>query len=139
MALFVTVLVAIGGLTASYLHMRENYDLCESLEPHVLQGPTGDHVLMDTKFCSGLAGDPGTIVVRFQRAGSQHSKIIFAYNPTSPEPKSPNPPWYPSVSWTGSHQILISISQISQVQRQRSGDGDMNFTYRIGKVDYPEH
>lgn len=138
-ALFLTVLVLVGGVVTRYLQMRDNYDLCESAEPHTLQGLTGDQISMDTRFCGGLAGDPGTIVVRYQQSGSRRSNIILAYNPTSPEPKSPNPPWYPDIQWVGPHQILISISQISQIQRQRHTDGDAHFAYHIGKVDYPNH
>ncbi len=134
----VIIAASAGGMIVRYVQMRANYDLCEIADPQIVQGPSGDRVLMDTRFCSQLTGDPGTIVVRFQRAGSDHRGIILAYNPTSPQPDSPNPPWYPDVSWFGSHRILMSIGQISQLQRQRDGDGDVHFVYRIGKVDYPK-
>ena len=134
------VLAAIGScvsLVFHYLQMRSDYELCEIAEAHTLSGPGGATIEMDTRFCSPLAGDPGTIVVRYRPAGSYNRDIIFAYNPTDPAPGTSNPPWYPKVVWSGPNQVLISISQISQLQRQRFNDGDAHFAYQIGKVDYP--
>ena len=132
--------VVIGScaiFSARYLQMRANYDLCEVEDPHAFTGPGGDAIEMDTRFCSLLAGDPGTIVVRFRPAGGARSRIVFAYNPTAGGPQAPNPPWYPNVIWSAPNRVLISTSQLSQIQRQRFEVGDVGFTYQIGKVDYP--
>lgn len=128
---------AFAVLIDRYLEMRANYDLCEVAEPHPLSGPTGETIEVDTRFCSPLTGDPGTIVVRFRPAGSSRATIVFAYNPADAGPQEPNPPWYPQIVWSGRNRVLISISRLSQVQRQRFKAGDVYFAYRIGKIDYP--
>ena len=133
-------LVGVGlsaALVAQYLKLRANYDLCEVAEPRVLVGPRGDRIEMDTRFCRGLGGDPETIVVRYQPTPHSSRSLIFAYDLVVPEPGSPDPPWYPEVAWTGPYRIQISISRISQVQRQRTELAPMHFAYRIGQVDYP--
>src|SRR3954454_18375489 len=68
--LAVAALAGVIGLCANYEQMRASYDLCEVAEPHTLSGPAGQKIEMDTRFCGLLAGDPGTIVVRFRSAGS---------------------------------------------------------------------
>jgi hypothetical protein len=108
-----------------------------SLNLTVITGPRGDKIEMDTRFCGVLADDPGTIVVRFRPAGSDSGSIVFAYNPTTPSPGLPDPPWYPKIAWTAPNRVLISISQISQIQRQDDGEGDTRFIYQMGKVEYP--
>jgi hypothetical protein len=130
-------LAPIAGLIVLYLQLRADYDLCEVAEPQVITGPRGDKIEMDSRFCSALAGDPGTIVVHFRPAGSDSRRIIFAYNPTTPSPGLPNPPWYPKIAWTAPNRVLISTSRISHIQRQGDGEGDTRFIYQIGKVDYP--
>jgi hypothetical protein len=137
-AVFVAIVLgSIGALVALYLQMRDNYDLCETEMPQVVSGPHGDRIEMDTRFCGLLAGDPGTIVVHYRPAGHDRRSIIFAYNPTSPMPATPEPPWYPEVTWTAPDRVQISISQISQIQRQGFDAGGARFSYQIGKVDYP--
>lgn len=120
-----------------YLQMRANYELCEVVEPHGVPGPNGDRIEMDTRFCSFLTGDPGTIVVRLKPAGTDNGSIIFAYNPATPSPDSGDVPSYPNVSWTAPDQVVISISRISQIQRQRDTEGVTHIAYHIGTVDYP--
>jgi hypothetical protein len=131
------VLGSVGALVALYPQMRDNYDLCETEWPQVLSGPHGDRIEMDTRFCSWLAGDPGTIVVHYRPTEHDRRSIIFAYIPTSPMPASPDPPFYPEVTWTTPDRVQISIRQISQIQRQGFGEGEVRFNYQIGKVDYP--
>jgi len=137
-ALALCAVAVLALLAGGYLKMRSNYDLCEAAEPRVLTGPAGQTIEMDTRFCSALAGDPGTIVVRFRRGHSSGATIVFAYNPTSPEPQAPTPPWYPQIAWNGPNRVLISIKRLSQVQRQRFAAGGVHFAYDIGKVDYPD-
>ena len=126
-----------GASVARYLQLRADYDLCEIEDPHAVTGPNGDRIETDVRFCDRLAGDPGTIVVHFRPAGSDRRTIIFAYNPTTSAPGSPDPPWYPTIAWTARDRVLISIRRISQIQRQEFGDGEVRFAYAIGKVDYP--
>ncbi len=117
--------------------MRSNYDLCETEMPSVLTGPHGDRIEMDTRFCGWLAGDPGTIVVHYRPTEHDRDSIIFAYNPTWVMPATPDPPWYPEVTWIAPNRVQISISQISQIQRQGFEARGTRFDYQIGKVDYP--
>ena len=136
-ALALCAVAVLALLIGRYLKMRSNYDLCEAEQPRALTGPAGQMIEMDTRFCSPLAGDPGTIVVRFRRGRSSSATIVFAYNPASPGPQASTPPWYPQIAWNGSDRVLISISRLSQVQRQRFEASGVHFAYRIGKVDYP--
>lgn len=129
--------LTLATLIAWYLWARANYALCEVAEPRMILGPSGQSIKMDTRFCSPLTGDPGTIVVRLRPYGSTRGTIIFAYNPTGLEPDAHNSPWYPEIVWNGPNSVLISISRISQIQRQRHELGAVHFIYRIGKVDYP--
>ena len=141
-ALVIFVAAAFALLIGRYLQMRANYDLCEVAESNTLSGPGGQTIEMDTRFCDPLAGDPGTIVVRFRPAGSAQGKIVFAYNPADNSadagPRVSGPPWYPQIAWRGSNRVLISISRISQIQRQRFEVDEVHFIYKVGKVDYPE-
>lgn len=132
----IVVVAPVALLIDHYLQLRDNYDLCEVAEPQVIAGPRGDKIEMDTRFC-GLAGDPGTIVLHFRPAGSDSASIIFAYSPAQPSPRLTDPPWYPEIVWTAPNRVLISISQISQLQRQHDNAGDTRFVYQIGKIDYP--
>jgi hypothetical protein len=136
-ALILVVISSSGAAIARYLQMRADYDFCEIEDPHAITGPGGDRIEADVRFCGFYAGDPGTIVVHYRPAGSDRSDIIFAYNPATGEPGSPEPPWYPTIAWTAPDRVLISISRISQIQRQGFSDGKVRFAYAIGKVDYP--
>jgi hypothetical protein len=133
----VIVLGSVGALAILYVQLRDNYDLCETEDPHVFTGPHGDRVEMDSRFCGWLAGDPGTIVVHYRPAEHGHRSIIFAFNPTWVMPATPDPPWYPEVTWVAPDRVVISITQISQIQRQAFVAGGTHFDYHIGKVDYP--
>ena len=137
-AVFVVIaLTSIGALIAVYLQMRDNYELCQTNEPQVFLGPNGDKVEMDTRYCSLMTGDPGTVVVHYRPTEHARRSIIFAYTPTWVMPTTPNPPWYPEVTWITPNQVLISISQISSIQRRGFESGGTRFDYQIGKVDYP--
>lgn len=129
------VSVAVGALlglaAVTYLEARSNYALCDLAASQKRNGPAGDTITIETRLCGGLAGDPGTVVVRFRSA------VVFAYNPASGQSGSASLPWDPDVSWVSRDQILISISHVSQVQRQRDKVGTVQFSYRIGESDYP--
>lgn len=126
----------IGLLAYCWLLWRDDYALCERIEPKTLTGPTGDVIDIDTRLCSALTGDPGTVVVRFRRGADASGRIIFAYNPAAGSPSEAPPPWYPEVTWRGPNRIEIAIDRIAHIQRQNAQDGDVRFTYRIGSVDY---
>jgi hypothetical protein len=139
-ALTLIALVLCAVLFGRYLQLRANYGLCDIVEPQVINGPRGDAIEMDTRFCDPLAGDPGTIVVRHRPADERNGRIVFAYNPAAGEVDAngeTEQSWYPAITWTEHGEVRISTSRISQIQRQRFSDGDVRIAYQIGKVDYP--
>ncbi len=137
-AMFVAIILgSIGALVAVYLHMRDNYELCETMEPQVFTGPSGDKIELDTRYCSWMTGDPGTVVVHYRPTEHGNRRIIFAYTPTDVMPATPDPPLYPAVTWITPDRVQIAISQISQIQRQGFEADGTRFNYQIGKVDYP--